>query len=290
MKNKIPIDLLKKYIRDSGWTPDYEHLNINFQPKVNINDLINGKTFEGNDIVSSLNAALDFACPKGYIATMPELISAKVQVEKNHILWDNVYNVQSEELVGIDRKGKIYPIDEKVLVFIHGASFLTHYMGKDSDDEYNGSLLRGGVNYLSQNFDKLLNGTMPDGSSIELYNYDSISKGVSNLPHRFGVVVPISVVKNSEHDSSYDKKDFLENESVISRNGGRKNLEEYYNKAKDANNIMKFVESLGINIGRLYSGLFLTLDADSGGMGFYGIPSESRFLVVGSDSKGVDYK
>ncbi|RLE38355.1 hypothetical protein DRJ17_04215 [Candidatus Woesearchaeota archaeon] len=204
---------------------------------VNIDDLINyGKTFYSEEmkrimhigVAVALQQALDFAGPNGYVATMPELIAARLKVDENHDFWQNWYTVHTEENIGIDSKGRFYSRGEPMLVVVNGGGILTPERIMKAYDE---GLIKGSVKYHYEEFNDLLDGKLPDGTSIELYRFREIKKGISNLPHRFGVVMPYSMAQNTK-SGYHKKKEFMENPLVIARAGGIENLESYYEMAK----------------------------------------------------------
>ena len=227
MRGKIPINLIEDYIRGSGWNPDVDYSKSNFQHKVNINDIINGNTIGGENILYAFKNALDFAGDKGYVVTMPELIEARVNVHIGHDIWSNMYFTHSEETLGLDNLGRFGHAGDPVLVVVHGGGLLTP---NTIEDGFTNGLVGGGVNNDDLIFDNLLGGSLPGSSSIDLFGYDQIRNGVDVLPRRFGVVIPYSNFKDGSKLFN-NKFDFMGNPLIIARNGGLRNLEEYFNKA-----------------------------------------------------------
>lgn len=203
-----------------------------------IDQLLEGRTFysqeknENDQYIGTAVAfeqALNYAGKKGIVLTMPELIKARIKAKDDHEYWGNWYCVHSEENIGIDKKGIFYKKDDPVLVVVHGGGILTPDRINTAIGE---GLIDGSVKYTDQEFSKLLEGKLPDKSEIPLYNIEQITKGVDPLPHRFGVVMPYALAQ--ETNSGYYKKDaFLENPLVIARNGGKSNLEAYFDRASD---------------------------------------------------------
>jgi hypothetical protein len=196
---------------------------------ISIDDILKGKTFYDGNMPTALQQALDFAGPNGYVATMPELIAAKLKASDDHDFYKNWYAVHTEENIGIDPKGRFYAANEPVLVLVNGGGILTPERIRKAYDE---GLINGSAKYSDEEFSDLLDGKLPDGTSIELYSFEDIKRGVSNLPHRFGVVMPYSMAQNTK--STYvGKREFLDNPLAIARNAGLQNLEEYFERAKD---------------------------------------------------------
>ena len=209
-----------------------------FQPEVSINEIkTRGKSFYGRSnnkdglplsrgLITSLQEALDFAGPKGYIATIPELIERYKNVEgKFSFEFADPDTGHTEENIGIDKWGVFYKKNKKVLVIVNGGGLLTPNKILSC---YNlGFTREGAIKYTPKEFNDLLMGQLPDGSSIDLYPFEEIKKGGLDLPHRFGIVVPFDLVENLD-SNCYPKKEFLENPLVIARNAGPENLESYF--------------------------------------------------------------
>ena len=240
MTRIIPYELIKHL----EWTPDQEVPSqpkpvqpLSNNPMYDLDDILKGRTFHSEErddngnyigVVIALQEALDYVGDKGIIATMPEMIAAKVQAEKEHDFWQKWYTVHTEENIGIDKKGIFYNRDDPVLVVINGGGILTPERIKEA---YAEGLIGNSAKYREEEFDDLLEGKLPDGTPITLYLFEDIKNGVSNLPHRFGVVMPYETAQGTS-SRYHQKKEFLENPLVIARNGGLENLEEYYENAK----------------------------------------------------------
>ena len=195
------------------------------------NIITNGKTFYDDKIPIALKQALDYSTLNGIVATMPELISAKIKAPKSHDFWQSWYSVHTEENIGIDKKGRFYKKDEPVLIVVNGGGILTP---DRINKAYTDGLVDGSAKYTDKEFNDLLDGKLPDNTSIQLYKFEEIKKGIT-LPHKFGVVMPYSLAQKTS--SGYYKKDgFTKNPLVIARAGGIENLEQYYELAKAPDN------------------------------------------------------
>jgi len=247
MTRIIPDKELEKYIQATGWMPGQEvpqRTPVNNptrsqstpQGLISIDDILKGKTFysekkkDGNYIGVSvaLQEALDFAGTNGYVATMPELIAAKLKAEKSHDFWQKWHTVHTEENIGVDQKGRFYTANEPVLVLVNGGGILTPERIMKA---YEDGLVSNSVKYDPKEFDDLLDGKLPNGESLDLFKFEEIRDGVSSLPHKFGVVMPYSVAQGTK-SGYHQKKEFMENPLVIARAGGVENLESFYEKAK----------------------------------------------------------
>mgnify|MGYP001197462400 CR=1 FL=1 len=209
-------------------TPPTPSVGSNLDLNFTIDDILKGKTFYDDKLGIALQQAFDYAGTNPIIATMPELITAKLKADENHDFWQEWYSVHTEENIGIDKVGRFYTRNEPVLVIVNGGGILTPNRIKQAYDE---ELINGSAKYTDKEFDDLLDGKLPDGTPIQLYKFEDIKNGVSSLPHRSGIVMPYSMAQNTE-SGYHQKKPFLENPLVIARAGGLENLEAYYEKAK----------------------------------------------------------
>ncbi len=251
---------------------------------VNIDDLINyGKTFYSKEkkdgkyigVAVALQQALDFAGPNGYVATMPELIAAKLKAD-SHDFWKKWYAVHTEENIGIDKKGRFYSRGEPVLVIVNGGGILTPERIRKAYDE---GLINGSAKYRDEEFNDLLDGKLPDGTSIELYRFREIKKGISNLPHRFGIVMPYSMAQNTK-SGFHQKKEFMENPLVIARAGGIENIESYYEMAKAPDGNLSNYHPFKRRDASTPHGCVLFLDSSYNGLVDLNLYGEARFVGV----------
>jgi len=176
----------------------------------------------------ALSQALHYATPEGYVATLPELIAAKIKAKKNHELWLKNYHVHTEENIGIDKKGLHYKKNDPILVIVNGGGILTP---ERIIQAYNEKLIHNKAKYSNEEFDKLLEEKLPDNTKIKLYPFEEIIKGMSNLPHKFGIVMPYEIAKKS-YSGFFKKEGLLKNPLAIARAGGIENLEKYFELAK----------------------------------------------------------
>src|SRR3989338_6060299 len=204
-----------------------------------VDAILNGRPFyseakerKGNSIGAAvaLKEAITYAGKNG-IVTLPEFLAAQVKTGEDHDFWKNWYTVHTEENIGIDDKGRFYKKKEPVLVVVHGGGILTPDRIQQA---YREGLVNNSAKYTPEEFKSLLEGKLSDGTSLDLYSFEDIKKGVSGLPHQFGAVMPYKIAQQTT--SGYHKKrSWVANPLVIARNGGRENLEEYFDKAKNSN-------------------------------------------------------
>ena len=178
----------------------------------------------------ALEQALAHAGADGFVPNLIEFIAAKVLAPKTHNFWKKWYSVHSEENIGIDKNGKHYSRNTPVYVIVNGGGILTPARIKQA---YTQGLVDHSARYSDPEFDGLLDGRLPDGTKLELFKFEDIQNGMTNRPHRFGIVVPYSIVQGTK--SGYHKRaEFLANPLVIARGAGDiETLTKYFDLAKD---------------------------------------------------------
>ena len=253
-----------------------------------IEQMLNGKTFYNTDrnasgnligVAVSLRQALKYATSKGIVLTMPELIKAKTQADKSHEYWRNWLSAYTEENIGIDRNGKFGERNEPVLVVVHGGGILTPDRIMKA---YEDGLIGNSAKYTEEEFNELLEGRV-NGNEIPFYALEEIKRGVPNLPHRFGVVMPY---RDAQATSSgfQNKSNFLNNPLVIARNGGLENLETYFDMAKDNDKIGCWHSFSGRDTS-IPQGRLLFLNAGSYGLsGINYLDNYGRFVGVAPEA------
>jgi len=188
-----------------------------------------GKTFYDRSMPNALRQAIGYTRKSGIVATMPEFIALKVKADKSHAFWNDWYTVLTEEDIGIDKKGAFYTKGEPVLIVVHGGGILTPDRIQQAYEE---GLLNKSAKYKEEEFDALLEGRLPEGTTFPLYRLEEIQSGRSGLPHQFGVVMPYKTAQDTKSDY-HQKKPFLENPLVKARSAGSlDHLEAFYEKAK----------------------------------------------------------
>lgn len=217
---------------------NHKVIKMQHNHQYSIDDILGGKRFRSNakdskgnyiGIAVALQQALDYVNPDGIVATMPELIAAKIKADSSHHFWQSWYCLHTEENIGIDKKGNFYNRNEPVLVIVNGGGILTPNRIRQA---YNEGLINNSAGYRNAEFDGLLEERLPNEDSIHLYRFEEIKNGVSNLPHRFGVVMPYKMAQETK-SGYHNKKPFMDNPLVIARVAVMEHLEPYYERAKD---------------------------------------------------------
>jgi len=249
-----------------------------------IEDIIkNGKPFYDSKIPVALKQALDHATVGGIVVNMPELIAAKVKAAKTHDFWKNWYSVHTEENIGLDKKGRFYDKDKPVLVIVNGGGILTPdridkaYTDKDG-------MIDGSAKYVGKEFDNILDGKLPDNTSIQIYRFDEIKKGIKSLPHKFGVVMPY-VMAQGTSSGYHQKAGFINNPLVIARAGGIENLEKYYDLAKSKKGNLGNYHPFNGRDASVPSGRLLFLGSNFSGLSGSFLGNVGRFVGVAPEAQ-----
>jgi len=252
---------------------------------VNIDDILNGTIFYDSSMPVALRQALDHVGTEGIIANLSEFIAAKVIAEKAHDFWKKWHTVHTEENIGIDKKGLFYGRDEPVLIIVNGGGILTP---ERITQAYNEGLVDGSAKYNGAEFDCLLEGRLPSGITIPIYRIEEVKRGVPNIPHQFGVVMPYKIAQDTK-SGLHKKKPFLKNPLVIARaTGSLDQLEAFYEKAKDSDGDVGNYHLFKGRDASVSQGRVLFVSRDHDGLdGSDGLVNIGRFVGVGAGGAGA---
>ncbi|MBI4447412.1 hypothetical protein HY643_00375 [Candidatus Woesearchaeota archaeon] len=227
-------------------------------------------------VADALRQALDYAGKDGFVASMPEMIAAKVKVDKSHEFWQKWYAFYSEEDMGIDKKGLFGKKGEAVLVVVHGGGILTP---DRIEKAYAEGLVDSSAKYRNKEWGNLLEGRLPNGEAINLYSLDDLKKETPKIS-KFGVVMPYEVAQLTK-SGWHTKKEFVENPLVIARNGGLENLEAYFDKAKNSDLMLaNFHPFKSWNPNQTQGRLLFLNDCEGDLGGGCGLDYDGRFVGV----------
>ena len=187
----------------------------------------------------ALRRALEYAGDDGFVASLPQLLRARVSAPYDNDLWNNWFNPNSEENLVTTPQGN------RVIVTIHGGGvFATPERYEDlfrASTDRNSEIGFTGLfaGKLSQQEARgILAGRMPDGVEIPVYAFDEFSQAVDALPRRYAVVMDFKLAKNSV--CGYVSFDALREDPVmIVRAGGAEAASMYLDKAQARNNTAK---------------------------------------------------
>ena len=181
----------------------------------------------------ALRRALIFAGDDGFVASMPQLLHARVNAAYDNIIWNTWFTSNSEECVATTKQGN------HVVVAVHGggifatpARFLKLYhasVDRSSELGFTGPFA-GKIS--AREARDLLEGHLPDGSEIPVYAYDDFKRGAADLPRRYAVVLDFDTARKCK--SGYQAFDELEDDPLmILRAGGVEAAAAYLDKARD---------------------------------------------------------
>ncbi|MDH3533270.1 MAG: hypothetical protein OEO82_10095 [Gammaproteobacteria bacterium] len=187
----------------------------------------------------ALRRALDYAGEEGFVASLPQLLRARVNADYGNIIWNTWFNPYTEESLVTTPQGN------RVIVTIHGGGIFA------SPERYE-KLFRASTDRSSElgftglfagklskrEAHEALQGQMPDGIEIPVYSFDEFKRGIDKVPRRYGVVTDFETARNSA--CGYVSFDTLKGDPVmIVRAGGVEAAAAYLDKAKARNNTSK---------------------------------------------------
>ena len=182
----------------------------------------------------ALRRALEYAGDDGFVASMPQLLHARVNAGFDNEIWNTwFFTSNSEESVATTPQGN------HVAVVVHGGGifatperFRKLYLasvGRSSLDGFTGLF---GAKILAREAQDVLDGKLSDGTEIPVFPFDEIKRGGANLPRRYAVVMDFELARTSKCGfASFD--DLKDDPLMIVRAGGVEPLAKYLDKAKD---------------------------------------------------------
>jgi len=184
----------------------------------------------------ALRRALDYAGDDGFVASMPQLLHARANAPYDSIIWNTWFTSNSEESVVTTPQGN------HVVVAVHGGGiyasperFERTYRASVDRSSPEGFTGQYAGKISAREASDVLNGILPDGSEIPVFQFDEFKRGVAGLPLRYAVVVDFELARKSTR--GYDPFNVLKDEpNMIVRAGGVEPLAAYLDKARDRHN------------------------------------------------------
>jgi len=182
----------------------------------------------------ALRQALDYAGDDGFVASMPQLLSARVNAPFDNEIWDTwFFTSNSEESVATTPQG------HHVAVVVHGGGifatperFLTLYHASVDRSSKLGFTGLFGAKILEREARDIQEGRLPDGTEIPVFSFDEIKRGDADLPRRYAVVMDFEMARTSK--CGYASFDELKDDPLmIVRAGGVEAAARYLDKAQD---------------------------------------------------------
>ena len=283
----IPRELIKHL----EWNPEQDSQQPPKEPpraptgnhKLSIDSILKGTPFYDAKMPIALRKAEVYAGSSGIVVNLLEFIAAKAKADKSHPFWNDWYTVQTEEDIGIDKTGKFYTRRTPILVVMHGGGIL---IPERIEAAYTIGLLDGSAKFQENEFEDLLKGNIY-GKSFPLYRIEEVKKGISNLPHQFGVVMPYEMAQRTT--SGFHQKDpFLKNPLVLARAASSlDHLENYYEKAKALDNDLGNWHPFENRDASVPQGRVLFVDDAGGGLSGISYLNSGRFVGVAPEAQGA---
>ena len=263
---------------------------------------------------AAFKGALRYAGDDGFVASLPQLLHARVNAGYDNVIWNTWFTANSEESVVTTPQG------HHVVVVVHGGGVFG--TPERLERSYRANLDRSNTDGLTGQYaakissrearDLLDHGKLPDGSTIPMYAFDETGEGSTPVPMRHGIVLDYQLAKKST--SGYEQfRNLRRDPLMIARAGGPEAAEVYLDKAAarhDTRRMGSFhpfnridpdqpqtrLLNLGGNQGGLNSegkdqGLGLGYDLDWGISGNNGLVDMARYVAVAprNPSKSLQY-
>ncbi len=187
-------------------------------------------------VPNALRRALEYAGDDGFVASMPALLHARANADYDNIIWNTWFTSNSEESVVTTPQGN------HVVVAVHGGGIFASperfervyraSVDRSNPDGFTGQYA-GKISV--QEARDVLEGKLPDGTEIPVYQFDEFKRGIADLPIRYGVILDVEIARKSTR--GYDPFDVLKDEpNMIVRAGGVEANAAYLDKARDRHN------------------------------------------------------
>ncbi len=187
-------------------------------------------------IPTALRRALQYAGDDGFVASMPQLLHARTNASYDNIIWNTWFTANSEESVVTTPQGT------RVVMAVHGGGifasperFERSFHANLNRHHSEGLTGQSAAKITEQEVRDLLNGKLPDGSEIPVFQFDEFKRGITDLPTRYAVVLDFEMARKSKR--GYEHFDVLKDEpNMIVRAGGVEPLAAYLDRFRDRHN------------------------------------------------------
>ena len=134
---------------------------------------------------AAFRQALRYAGDNGFVASLPQLLHARVNAAYDNIIWNTWFTANSEESVVRTAQGT------PVVVTVHGGGIFA--TPERRERSYRADLNRANPEGLTGQYAAkitateardLIDGKLPDGAEIPIYPYSVFKDGVAGLPMR----------------------------------------------------------------------------------------------------------
>ena len=182
----------------------------------------------------ALQQALEYAGDDGFVASMPQLLHARVNAPFDNEIWDTWFFTSNSEESMVKT-----PQANHVAVLVHGggifatpARFRKLYLASTDRHSKDGFTGLFGGKILEQEAHDILEGRCPDGTEIPVFSYSEFRKGMTDLPRRYAVVMDFETARTSKCGlASFDE--LKDDPLMIVRAGGAEAACTYLDKAQE---------------------------------------------------------
>lgn len=198
-----------------------------------MNAAMEAATFFHPHLPEALRRALDYAGTDGFVASLPQLLQARVGAPFNNDIWDAwFFTSHSEEsTVATPQGNPVALIAHGGGIFSTPARFRKLYLASVNRLSADGFTGLFGAKILPREARDLLQGRLPDGGEIPVFSFSELKRGIPNLPRRHAVVMDFAMAKESL--CGFAAFDALKDDPLmIVRAGGVEAAGRYLDKAK----------------------------------------------------------
>ena len=201
---------------------------------MNMNDVkMEAEIIFETHLPDALKRALEYAGDDGYVASMPQLLHARVNADYDNEIWNTwFFTSNSEESLATTKQGN------PVAVMTHGGGifatperFRKLYLSSVNRSSKTGFTGLFGAKISQREARYMVEGKLPDGTEIPVFSFNELKRGISNLPRRYVIVMDFDMARTSKRGyASFDelKADPL----MIARAGGVEAAAAYLDKAQ----------------------------------------------------------
>jgi len=187
-------------------------------------------------VPNALRRALEYAGDEGFVASMPQLLHARTNASYDNIIWHTWSTSNTEERVVTTAQGN------RVGVAVHGGGiyasperFEKLYRASVDRSSSEGFTGQYAGKISAQEARDVLEGRLPDGTEIPVYQFDDFKRGIKDLPMRYGVILDFEMARKSTR--GYETFDVLKDEpNMIVRAGGVEANVAYLDKFRERHN------------------------------------------------------
>jgi hypothetical protein len=183
---------------------------------------------------NALQRALEYAGDDGFVASMPQLLHARVNAPFDNEIWDTWFFTSNSEESMVKT-----PQGNHVAVLVHGggifaapARFRKLYLASTDRHSKDGFTGLFGGKILEQEAHDILEGRCPDGAQILVFSYSEFRKENTDLPRRYAVIMDFEMARTSTCGlASFDE--LKDDPLMIVRAGGAEAAAAYLDKAQE---------------------------------------------------------